>query len=96
MKEQIHTIPITEAMENAGECPFCYIKRKTEEHALDFVLGNGASYMEADIREMTDQAGFCQGHYKKMFDYGNAGQCMDFKDLLYEDFKGDGQRICSF
>ena len=72
MKEQIHTIPITEAMENAGECPFCYIKRKTEEHALDFVLGNGASYMEADIREMTDQAGFCQGHYKKMFDYGNA------------------------
>lgn len=72
MREQIHTIPITEAMEQAGECPFCYMERKTEKHALDFVLGHGASYMEADIREMTDKAGFCRGHYKKMFDYGNA------------------------
>lgn len=72
MKEQLHTIPITEAMENAGECPFCYIERKTENHAMDFVLGHGASYMEADIREMTDNAGFCRAHFKKMFDYGNA------------------------
>lgn len=72
MKQQLHTIPIHEAMENACECPFCYIERKTEEHALDFVLGHGASYMEADIRSMTDQAGFCRTHFKKMFDYGNA------------------------
>ncbi len=72
MKEQLHTIPITEAIENAGECPFCYIERKTENHAMDFVLGHGASYMEADIREMTDNAGFCRAHFKKMFDYGNA------------------------
>jgi len=72
MKEQIHTIPINDAMENAGECPFCYIERKTEEHALNFTLGHGASYMEADIREMTDEEGFCRSHYKKMFDYGNA------------------------
>lgn len=72
MKEQIHTIPITEAMENAGECPFCYIARRTEEHSLDFVLGHCASYMEADIRDLTDKAGFCRAHFKKMFDYGNA------------------------
>ena len=72
MKEQIHTIPISDAMANAGECPFCYIERKTEEHMMDFVLGHGASYMEADIRDMTDREGFCRAHFKKMFDYGNT------------------------
>lgn len=72
MKAQIHTIPIQDAFENAGECPFCYIERRTENHAMDFVLGHGASYMEADIRDMTDQEGFCRNHFKKMFDYGNS------------------------
>lgn len=72
MKEQLHTIPINDAMTNAGECPFCYIERKTEEHAMDYVLGHGASYMEADIRDMTDKEGFCRTHFKKMFDYGNS------------------------
>ena len=72
MKEQLHTIPISDAMANAGECPFCYIERKTEEHMMDFVLGHGASYMEADIRGMTDREGFCRAHFKKMFDYGNS------------------------
>ena len=72
MKEQIHTIPIQDALDNAGECPFCYIERRTEAHAMNYVLGHGASYMEADIREMTDKEGFCRAHYKKMFDYGNA------------------------
>ena len=72
MKEQIHTIPISDAMTNAGECPFCYIERKTEDHMMDFVIGHGASYMENDIREMTDREGFCRSHFKKMFDYGNS------------------------
>lgn len=72
MKEQLHTIPIADAMANAGECPFCYIERSTEEHALDYVLGHSASYMQADIRDLTDRAGFCRAHFKKMFDYGNS------------------------
>ncbi len=72
MKEQIHTIPINDAMANAGECPFCYIEKHAEERLMDFVLGAGASYMEADIREQTDKAGFCRSHFKKMFSYGNA------------------------
>lgn len=72
MKEELHTIPISDAMANAGECPFCYIERRTEERTMDFVLGHGASYMEADIREMTDKEGFCRSHFKKMFEYGNS------------------------
>lgn len=72
MKEQLHTIPISDAIANAGECPFCYMERKTEEHMMDFVLGHGASYMESDIRDMTDREGFCRAHFKKMYDYGNS------------------------
>lgn len=72
MKEQIHTIPISDAFDNTGECPFCYIEKRTEDHVMDFVLGHGASYMEADIRDMTDKEGFCRAHFKKMFDYGNS------------------------
>lgn len=37
-----------------------------------FVLGNSSSYMESDIRDQTDKAGFCRVHMKKMFDYGNT------------------------
>jgi len=72
MKEKIHNIPINDAMANAGECPLCFIERKVEEQALDYVLGSGSSYMEYDTREMTDKAGFCRAHFKKMYDYGNT------------------------
>ena len=72
MTDQLHTIPITDAIQNAGECPFCYIEKHAEKRILDFVLGSSSSYMEADIREMTDKAGFCRNHFKKMADYGNA------------------------
>lgn len=71
MKEQLHTIPLIDAFRENDECPFCFVERKTEEHTLDFVLGPGASYMEPDVREATDAAGFCRSHYKKLFDYGN-------------------------
>lgn len=72
MKEQIHTIPIADAIAEAGECPFCYIEKCAEQRIIDFVLGAGASYMEADMRERTDNAGFCRRHFKKMFEYGNS------------------------
>ena len=50
---------------------------------MDFVLGHGASYMEADIRDMTDQEGFCRAHFKKMFDYGNSlGNAWILKTLM--------------
>lgn len=71
MKEKIYTIPLMDAFHAEDECPFCYIERNLEQHALDFVLGSGASYMEDDVREETDRMGFCRDHYKKMFDYGN-------------------------
>ena len=57
--EQIYTIPVNEAFQADDECPFCFIERKLERDTLDFVLGNSSSYMESDIRQGTDKAGFC-------------------------------------
>lgn len=72
MEEKLYTIPLTEAFEADDECPFCYVERKIENDLLDFVLGSASSYMESDVRAMTDKEGFCRIHFKKMFDYGNT------------------------
>ena len=72
MKEKLYTIPLNDAINANDECPFCYIERNVEQDLLDFVLGSGSSYMESDVREATDKAGFCRNHFKKMFDYGNT------------------------
>lgn len=72
MKETLYTIPLNDAVNADDECPFCYIEREVERDLMDFVLGSGSSYMESDVREATDQAGFCRAHFKKMFDYGNT------------------------
>lgn len=71
MKESIYTIPLTDAFKAKDECPFCYLEREAEQHAISFILGPGASYMEEDIRSDTDRQGFCRHHYKMMYDYGN-------------------------
>lgn len=72
MKEQIDTIPVSEAFEAGDECPFCYLERQAEHRAIRYVIGPGASYMEPDVRAATDSAGFCRYHFKMMYDYGNA------------------------
>ncbi len=72
MKEQIDTIPVNEAFETGDECPFCYLERQAEQRAIRYTLGPGASYMEPDVRAVTDSQGFCRQHYKKMYDYANS------------------------
>ena len=72
MKEQLYTIPLNDAVNASDECPFCFVERSLEQDSLDFVLGSCASYMESDVRALTDAQGFCREHFKKMFDYGNT------------------------
>ena len=72
MKVQIDTIPVVEAYETADECPFCYLQRQTEQKAIRYTVGPGASYMEPEVRGATDGLGFCAAHYKKLYDYGNS------------------------
>jgi len=69
MKDELYTIPLTDAFKAPEECPFCYIQRNLEQSAIEFILGE--SYMESDIREQTDNIGFCRPHLKKMYEYGN-------------------------
>lgn len=70
MKEKIYTIPLTDAFMANDECPFCFVERKLEQDAIDFILGS--AYMESDIRKATDQLGFCRHHFQMMYDYGNS------------------------
>ena len=72
MKEKLYTIPLNDAVNAGDECPFCFAERNVEQDLLDFVLGAGASYMQSDVRELTDRQGFCRLHFKKMYDYGNT------------------------
>ena len=72
MKVQIDTIPVLEAYETTDECPFCYLQRQTEQKAIRYTAGPGASYMEPEVRGATDAMGFCGQHFKKLYDYGNS------------------------
>ena len=96
MKESIHTIPLMDAFKAKDECPFCFLEREAEQHAISYALGSGASYMEEDVRGMTDKEGFCRHHYKMMYDYGNRlGSALILSthlNRLNKDFKkADGQ-----
>lgn len=70
--EQIYTIPINEAFEEcegkAGKCAFCEIYEKFDKDETDLILG--ASMMEPDIRQKTNELGFCGEHYAKMLRAG--------------------------
>ncbi len=72
MKEKLYTIPVNDAVSANDECPICNALRSLEEDAIEYAIGPGASYMESDIREMTDKVGFCARHFKKMYEYGNS------------------------
>ncbi len=65
MKEQLYTIPVTEALEKDCECPVCAMKRELEKASLEYTLG--PSYMEDDVRMVTDQVGFCSAHAKELY-----------------------------
>lgn len=72
MKEAIETTPVVEAFDSGDECPFCYLERWAEQRTINYVAGPCASYMEPEIRAITDREGFCGDHLKKLYDYGNS------------------------
>lgn len=83
MKEKLHTIPVNEAFQSGDECPFCWLERETEHRAIHYTIGPGASYMEPEIRAITDKEGFCGHHLKMMHDYGNALGCALIMQTYY-------------
>ncbi len=69
MKHHIYSIPLTEALEAKCGCILCNLEEKFEEQAVDYFLG--ASMMEPDAREITNEKGFCGRHLKKLFEKPN-------------------------
>jgi hypothetical protein len=69
MKEKIYTIPVNEAFEEGGECPFCNMYRRLEQESVDYMLG--PAYMEDDIRMDTNKKGFCAHHFSLMYKQQN-------------------------
>ncbi|MCD8215345.1 MAG: DUF6062 family protein [Clostridiales bacterium] len=69
MKEQLYTIPVTEAFQSECDCPLCAVHDKLDKDATDYSMG--PSYMEGDIRMETNKVGFCKYHYDKMYHMKN-------------------------
>lgn len=65
MKEKLYTIPVNDAFHEDCECPICSLYNQLENNAIEFTMG--PSYMEDDIREVTDQVGFCEIHIHKLY-----------------------------
>lgn len=64
MREKIYTIPISEAFDKKGLCPFCTIAKELDSKYTESTLGAGM--MEPDIRIMTNEKGFCREHFHKL------------------------------
>lgn len=69
MKEQLYTIPVNDAFDTDCECPVCAMRKSLEEDAVAFTMG--PSYMEDDIRMVTDKTGFCEKHIQKLYEHQN-------------------------
>lgn len=69
MKEKIYTIPVNEAFDEGDGCPFCRLMHGLEEQRCAYTLG--ASMMEPDARAVTNALGFCEKHFKMIFEQPN-------------------------
>ncbi len=69
MKEKIYTIPVNDAFDKESECPVCSMKYVLEQEAVAYVMG--PSYMEDDMRAMTDEMGFCEKHLQAVYNMEN-------------------------
>jgi len=65
MKEQIYTIPVTEAFRLECECPLCVLEKKFEDEYIAYVLG--PFMMEPDGRIETNEKGFCRRHFEFLY-----------------------------
>lgn len=64
MRDDICTIPVSDAFEEREGCPICRMYDMLEQRALDYIMG--AAMMEPDVRIETNRLGFCGGHLNKM------------------------------
>ncbi len=69
MRESILTIPINEVFEPKEGCPICRMRNTVEEHIAEYIMG--AAMMEPDVREETNELGFCGTHFGLLLKQNN-------------------------
>ena len=65
MKERIYTIPVNDAFAEDSECALCWMEHKLTESLVTYFLG--ASLMEPDVRQTTNEKGFCREHATALY-----------------------------
>ncbi|HAL74424.1 MAG TPA: ABC transporter substrate-binding protein [Clostridiales bacterium] len=65
MKEKIYTIPVNDAYASAGPCPLCSLESTMNDNLLAYYLG--PSLMEPDVRQVTNDRGFCRDHLTALY-----------------------------
>ncbi len=65
MKEKIYTIPVNDAFSRTGSCPICTLTNSLNGQLIDYYLG--PSLMESDVRQTTNQKGFCGRHLEALY-----------------------------
>ena len=66
MKEKLYTIELHDALQAGDECPFCWLERKLEQSAIEFVLGSSSK--ESDTRDDTHRQGDCRDKAKMEYE----------------------------
>ena len=69
MRESLLTIPINEVFEPKCGCPICLMRNSVEEHICEYIMG--AAMMEPDVREETNELGFCLTHFNMLLKQNN-------------------------
>lgn len=64
MRDDICTIPVSEVFEETGGCPICRMRDRVEARLLDYIMG--PAMMEPDVRQSTNETGFCAEHLEQM------------------------------
>ena len=91
MKEKIYTIPVNEAYDTDCECPVCQLEKKLERDTLDYTLG--AAMMEPDFRENSNKKGFCNHHFRMLFDMPKKLPLALILDTHLEEIRKDISKL---
>jgi len=93
MRDQIHTIPVLDALRDPQGCAFCTMKKKLETSAVRFIMG--PAYMEEDVRMDTNKVGFCKSHMDALYNEQNRlGLALMLHTHLQQIYK-DTEHIAS-
>ena len=70
MREEIYMIPVNDGVDAGGECPFCAMYDKLEADVIKQIMGS--AYMDEDVRQKSDELGFCKTHIRRLYNMRNS------------------------